>query len=349
MNKHKKAEDGEMQNYVTPAPLPGPFQAELLDIVAEECVEVLQGLLALTDASTRTDVAASEAASGEVASEAGNLAFIIDLALRHGLFEAPGKVVPEERCGASLGSLKEACIRLAQRCSKANRFSLSERQEGKPHENAERIAAEAARFATITGALLRNGRLDQETVARGRLEKKAKLRRFLQHNPDGTRRVREPENRAAARSPRNRAGNDAGMPHPIRIGRQEPHAATTEPKMSTETRMVAIFRADLPLPPGKMAAQAGHAFLTAWRMSRANDPHGAEAYADDSQAKIVLLAPDLAALERVAAKAGNRGIAHAMITDAARTVLKEPAVTVLGLGPMSKTDCNALKRGLQLL
>jgi peptidyl-tRNA hydrolase len=84
-------------------------------------------------------------------------------------------------------------------------------------------------------------------------------------------------------------------------------------------------------------------------MSRANDLHGAEAYADENQAKVVLLAPDLASLERVAAEARSRGIAHAMITDAARTVLKEPAVTVLGLGPMSKTDCNALTRGLQLL
>lgn len=113
--------------------------------------------------------------------------------------------------------------------------------------------------------------------------------------------------------------------------------------------MVAIFRADLDLPPGKLAVQAGHAFLTAWRKAYAADADTALDYADDVQVKIVLLAPDLAALERIAAKAKQRGVPTAMITDAARTVLPEPTVTVLGLGPMSKTDCNALTRGLQML
>lgn len=113
-----------------------------------------------------------------------------------------------------------------------------------------------------------------------------------------------------------------------------------------EYRMVAIFRADLPLPPGKMAAQAGHAFLTAWRQS---DPTIARLYADAMQVKIVLLAPDLATLERIETKAKQRGVPSALIIDAARTILPEPTVTVLGLGPMTKTDSNALTRGLKLL
>lgn len=111
-------------------------------------------------------------------------------------------------------------------------------------------------------------------------------------------------------------------------------------------RMVAIFRADLPLPPGKMAAQAGHAFLTAWRQA---DPIFAADYAENGQTKIVLLALDLPALLRIKAKANQRGVSAALITDAARTVLSEPTITVLGLGPMSKTDCNALTRGLEMM
>jgi PTH2 family peptidyl-tRNA hydrolase len=113
--------------------------------------------------------------------------------------------------------------------------------------------------------------------------------------------------------------------------------------------MVAIFRADLQLPPGKMAVQAGHAFLTAWRKALMHGYDAAFDYADGLQVKIVLLAPDLAALERIKAKAEQRGVPAALITDAARTVLPEPTVTVLGLGPMSKTDCNALTRGLEML
>lgn len=118
---------------------------------------------------------------------------------------------------------------------------------------------------------------------------------------------------------------------------------------ASETRMVAIFRADLPLPPGKMAAQAGHAFLSAWRLALKDNAENAMSYADAAQVKIVLLAPDLPTLERIQGKAHQRGVPAVLITDAARTVLPEPAVTVLGLGPMSKTDCNALTRGLEML
>lgn len=113
--------------------------------------------------------------------------------------------------------------------------------------------------------------------------------------------------------------------------------------------MVAIFRADLPLPPGKMAVQAGHAFLSAWRKAVNRHYDNAMDYADGLQIKIVLIAPDLTALERIKEKAEQRSVPAVLITDAARTVLPEPTVTVLGLGPMSKTDCNALTRGLEML
>jgi peptidyl-tRNA hydrolase len=119
--------------------------------------------------------------------------------------------------------------------------------------------------------------------------------------------------------------------------------------MPDTSRMVAIFRADLALPVGKLAAQAGHAFLSAWRAAALADHNYAQRYADGDQTKIVLQAADLTALLRIAAKAAQRDVPYVMITDAARTVLTEPTVTVLGLGPMSKTDCNALTRGLIML
>jgi peptidyl-tRNA hydrolase len=125
----------------------------------------------------------------------------------------------------------------------------------------------------------------------------------------------------------------------------------TDPDEQTaaEWRMVAIFCADVPLPAGKLAVQAGHAFLSAWRQAAATDSGKAESYAETSQTKVALLAPNLQTLERIASKAKARNVSAVMITDAARTVLTAPAVTVLGLGPMSRTDCNALTRGLEML
>lgn len=126
-------------------------------------------------------------------------------------------------------------------------------------------------------------------------------------------------------------------------------ARAPHPAPDREFRMAAVFRADLPLPPGKLAAQAGHAFLSAWRLSRASNPRMAESYAESAQTKLVLVAPDEAALRRAAERAAARGVAAVLITDAARTVLAAPALTVLGLGPMSRTDFNALTRGFALL
>ena len=70
-------------------------------------------------------------------------------------------------------------------------------------------------------------------------------------------------------------------------------------------------------------------------------------YADTGQAKLTLLAPDLATLKAIYTRAGNRKVAAALITDAGRTVLVGPAVTVLGIGPCNRTDYNNLTRGLK--
>lgn len=113
----------------------------------------------------------------------------------------------------------------------------------------------------------------------------------------------------------------------------------------SEVRMCAIFRADLPLPPGKMAAQAGHAFLGAWLKATPNDRL---LYNLCAQPKVVLMAADEVELRSICEKAKKRKVPHVLITDAARTVLPSPAVTVLGLGPMERTDYNALTRGLSL-
>ena len=113
--------------------------------------------------------------------------------------------------------------------------------------------------------------------------------------------------------------------------------------------MVAVFRADLPLPEGKLAAQAGHAFLGAWCKTYNDRPGMAIDYANGAQVKIVLLTANLGELFRVQEKAEGRLVATYLVVDAARTVLPEPTITVLGIGPMTKTDSNAITRGLALL
>jgi PTH2 family peptidyl-tRNA hydrolase len=114
----------------------------------------------------------------------------------------------------------------------------------------------------------------------------------------------------------------------------------------SDLRMVAVFRGDLEMPIGKLAVQAGHAFLAAFRSA---PQELREAYDFGEQAKLALIAPNLNALLEVENKAARRGVPNVLITDLGRTVFSEKTVTVLGLGPMTKTDSNALTRGLEML
>jgi peptidyl-tRNA hydrolase len=68
----------------------------------------------------------------------------------------------------------------------------------------------------------------------------------------------------------------------------------------------------------------------------------------DNQPKLSMEVPDLAALLKIKAKAERRGVPHFLVTDAAHTVFAEPTVTAIGLGPLTKTDGNALTRDARM-
>ena len=126
------------------------------------------------------------------------------------------------------------------------------------------------------------------------------------------------------------------------------HPAPNGAGMSTDIRMVAVFRTDLRLSALKMASQAGHAYLMTFLQAQAAGHPLASEYAKGSQAKISLAAPDLATLQKILERAQKRGVPAFLVTDEGRTELGKPTVTVLGLGPMTKTDSNALTRGLEM-
>src|SRR5258707_1226212 len=102
--------------------------------------------------------------------------------------------------------------------------------------------------------------------------------------------------------------------------------------------MYAIIRGDLAMPPGKMASQAGHAFCDS--LSTAS-PESAAAYlADGHGTKVVLVAPDEAALRAAYHDAREVGIPCALVIDSGHVMpphfTDAPVVTALGLGPMRR-------------
>lgn len=114
----------------------------------------------------------------------------------------------------------------------------------------------------------------------------------------------------------------------------------------SELRMALVFRADLDaMTRGKSEGQACHAGLEAGVLLAREAPELADAYLADGQPKVVLETPDLAGLEKCVAKARSRGVRVTLITDLGRTCFDGETTTCALIGPMSKTDSNAVTRG----
>lgn len=140
------------------------------------------------------------------------------------------------------------------------------------------------------------------------------------------------------------------MPHPPHrrtVGRMEDGSLMSA--TSDKLRIVVVFRADLPMmTPPKAEVQFGHAVAAVLRHAWKTDPALVDQYFEDNQPKLSMEVPSLADLEKIAAKAAKRGVPHFLVTDAAHTVFDAPTVTCIGLGPMTKTDGNALTRDARM-
>ena len=114
-------------------------------------------------------------------------------------------------------------------------------------------------------------------------------------------------------------------------------------------RIIVVFRADLPeMTRAKGEVQFGHAVDGTLEVAESTVPERVAAYRDDSRVKLSMEVDDLAALRRIEALAARRSVPHFMVTDAGHTCFSEPMTTCLGLGPMSKTDGNALTRDARM-
>lgn len=90
---------------------------------------------------------------------------------------------------------------------------------------------------------------------------------------------------------------------------------------------------------GKMAAQAGHAFLHAFTNGRMTWDCRAYSYLNDQRAyKIVLVVETTQELHELYHQYQHR-VGTALIEDAGLTVFNEPTVTCLGIGPIHPEEC----------
>ena len=108
------------------------------------------------------------------------------------------------------------------------------------------------------------------------------------------------------------------------------------------------------MPTGKLAAQAGHAFLDAYLAALDLRPDAARAYRDGGHGtKVALRATSLDDLLRAQVIARRAGIPAALVTDVGHVLPPDfdgsPVVTALGLGPAKRSEVRRITRPFALV
>lgn len=115
--------------------------------------------------------------------------------------------------------------------------------------------------------------------------------------------------------------------------------------------MFAIVRRDLEMPPGKLAAQAGHAFTDS--ICKA-DPEVVKNYRIDSLggSKVVLSAKNEHALIRAYNDALEAGLPCSIVVDRNHILPPHfdgsPVITALGIGPCKHSEAKPITKRYQL-
>ena len=116
-----------------------------------------------------------------------------------------------------------------------------------------------------------------------------------------------------------------------------------------EYKQVIVFRADLKLSKGKLAAQAGHAAVSASEEAHKRHRTWFEAWLFEGQRKIAVKVKDEKELTELETAANELGLPNALIVDRGLTEIPEGTVTCLGIGPAPAKLMDRLTGQLQLL
>jgi len=100
-----------------------------------------------------------------------------------------------------------------------------------------------------------------------------------------------------------------------------------------EYKQVLVFRKDLKMGKGKIAAQAGHAAVSAAQAAFERHRNWWEAWLFEGQRKIAVKVPTEKELHELEEAAEKLGLPHALIVDRGLTQIPEGTVTCLGIGP----------------
>jgi PTH2 family peptidyl-tRNA hydrolase len=116
-----------------------------------------------------------------------------------------------------------------------------------------------------------------------------------------------------------------------------------------EYKQVIVIRTDLKMGKGKLAAQAGHAAVSAAEDARKRHRAWWEAWLFEGQRKIAVKVEDEKELVELEDAAKDLGLPNALIVDRGLTQIPEGTVTCLGIGPAPAGLVDRLTGKLKLL
>src|SRR5512136_1413589 len=115
-----------------------------------------------------------------------------------------------------------------------------------------------------------------------------------------------------------------------------------------EYKQVIVFRSDLRLGKGKIAAQAGHAAVSAAEEAHKRHRTWWEAWLFEGQRKIAVKVKDEKELQDLETQAKELDLPNALIVDRGLTQVPEGTVTCLGIGPAPTATIDRLTGKLPL-
>jgi len=113
-------------------------------------------------------------------------------------------------------------------------------------------------------------------------------------------------------------------------------------------KQVIVMVKELKLTKGKMAAQASHASLTAYKLAKAKHPHHVRLWEDTGEKKVVVYVDKIKDLFELFHKIPDE-IPKVMIIDAGKTHLEPGTVTCLGIGPYYEDELDKYTGQLKLV
>jgi len=105
-----------------------------------------------------------------------------------------------------------------------------------------------------------------------------------------------------------------------------------------EPRMWLFIRTDLPMPPGKLAAQAGHGYATCLWLSEKHNPELVADYMGGEHGKIAVSVRHEEELLQCVEACKAAGLMAVAIQDAGHTVFAKPTWTVGAVGPCFRAE-----------